>query len=237
MTLPLHRSPCRRAGGSAGPASSGSLRGRVDRRARPTTPARGRRRSPRRTSGSSALLGVEGGPRVVRAVRLRQRSDPVVRGVAERRRARGVQRGEAVAEPIVVVERRRACAPCARARGTRSDRPAPTRATHLRDPQRARLGQPAQAVGFGPIGVAGQALAGLDEEAIAARPARFVGVVDVAAGDPRERRLAAPEARGHDGEQRGVHDAASSRPRTSASRPRQPASQMSNTSSKPSAPP
>ena len=87
-------------------------------------------------------------------VRLRERSDPVVLGVAEPRRPGGVQRGEAVAEPIVVVERRR------RARHVlereERDRVAGRRLRHdLRDPQRPRLGQPAQAVGFGPVGIAG----------------------------------------------------------------------------------
>ena len=235
MTLPLHRSPCSRAGGSAGPASSGSLRGESigERGPRRRGVAAVDRAADQR---QHALLGVEGGPRVVRAVRLRERSDPVVPGVAEPRRPRGVQRGEAVAEPIVVVEGRR------RARhvleGEERDRVAGRRLRHdLGDPQRPRLRQPAQSVGFGAVGIAGETLARLDEDAIPARPARFVGVVDVAAGDPRQGRLAAPEARGHDREQRGVHDAAPSRSRTSASRPRQPASQMSNTSSKPSAPP
>ena len=127
------------------------------------------------------------------------------RGEAEARRAGAgaARRGRAPSRSSWSSARRRAT-PCARARGTRLAVVAADCCDDLRDPQRPP--PPPASAGLRlrvRVGVAGQALACvLMNRRSPARPARFVGVVDVAAGDARQGRLAAPEARGHDREQR-----------------------------------
>ena len=199
-TLPLQRSPCRRAGGSGGPASSSSRptsaleqRGRLGRAARRGRRAAGRaaragawRRT--RPSSRAGALGSVSGPST------RSRSPPnagapAACSAASPRPSASSRRG-----------RRRARARSTRARGSAARRarrrPRATAATG----SAPRLGEPAQARRPRRVNAPGAASAAvLTNTRRAVVELGGVGVVEVAAGDPRSERRRperAPSARG-----------------------------------------
>ena len=175
-TLPLQRSPCRRAGGSGGPASSGR---RSIRRARSR---------PRAAAGQRAAVGREraaaargGARRRTRASRRRwprelDRAEPqpaerrARRRRAERRRARRVDVREAAAELLLA---RRVEPPVV---DPLEREEAVAGREHLRHARaRRRLAEPAQAGGLGRVLAGRGAGARLDEHPRRRRRARPPG--------------------------------------------------------------
>ena len=226
-TLPLHRSPCRRAGGSGGPARSRDpLAHALDRphARRPTASRdRGRARAAaaagarRRTTASRAAA--RWAARAGRSAAARRPPKRVGAGRVHRRRARG------------------------RAPPRRPPRP---RSSHssasslVRDapstsgtPSAARLAEPAQPGRLGRVLAGRRVRARLHERAAAVLELGRVGVVDVAAADPPQRPHGAAGGTG-DGR---LEAHAFSAARSSSSSPRQAASTMSSTVSNPRSPP
>ena len=229
-TLPPHRSPCSRAGGSGGPASSG-------RRAATASTAR-RPAASRPACGSTreqAVLGVERGP----VVGLRAGQVDASRA-AGRRAARRAARRRSAGAPA-------ACS-AARSRPSRSSPAASSRPASIHASARRRGGASCTASTSGtaapaarqppqPRGLRGELPRGgvaarLDEHRFAALELHPPGVVDVAARDPPRGDHRAPEqAPGRLGDHNRPEARRSSR------RPRQAASTRSSTRSKPSGPP
>ena len=196
-TLPLQRSPCRRAGGSARTAEVGEARDEPVERAGP--------RGQRAAVGGQARERLEAARRVERGQSscgaLGSVSGPSTRSLvaAEARRAGRVQRREAATEQRVGSPR----APPRRstpARGTRAGgssarrarrRPASRRRRRASAGPRPRACRRRRRVG-----------GGLDEDAAVVLELGGVGVVEVAAGDPaqlagRERRAQRVTQRRH----------------------------------------
>ena len=248
-TFPPQRSPCSRAGGSGGPASSGrrsitaSIAASAAGRQRP---AIGRGAHERR----EPVLAVERRP--VRARSPRRSSTAPSRRPAERRaRRRGAERGRAggvhVREPAaeLLLARARRAAPrrSTRARGTRlpsaAERTCRRRrrvVAHREDLGHGEpvldLAEPAQAGRLGRVLAVRRSRARLHERARAVVELDHPGVVDVAAGDAAR---GGQRASDRPGGRLGNHSRPSAR--SVSSRPRQAASTRSSTRSKPSSPP
>ena len=217
-TLPLQRSPCSRAGGSGGPARS-AIRSHTA-----LDGARARGRQPRGLDQRpQPPLGVELRPVVERVVRQRQPADAERSGAAEALRARAVHDRQAAAE---------------RGRIARAALLEPLqheqlvgRSENLRHAHAAGLAEPVQRGRLGLV-LAGRCVrARLHERAAAVVELDAVGVVDVAAADPPQRRHRAT------GDARDLALEAHTRARSSSSSSRQAASTMSSTVSNPRSPP
>ena len=149
---------------------------------------------------------------------------------AEGGRARGVDRGEPAAE-IGLVSRAARLEPF---EGEQAWQPVDVEhAEDLRDPEATWLAEPAQGRGLGRELPRGGVRAGLDERSCAVFERGRVRVVDVSAAGPGQRCDAAAGGAGDRLLELHTRSAA----RSSSSSPRQAASTMSSTVSKPRSPP
>ncbi len=167
-------------------------------------------------------------------VRLRQPSDVVVVVEPELRSAEGMHRGQRSAELLVEIgaSLRWAHELEGQIRG-----PGVGDAEDLRNANGVRLFEPAKTHGFGAEHAVRRIRVGLDEDRAAIPQKNREGLVDVAAAERLRLADGDPEALLEGGLQDLTHGHSPWRSRMCSNRPRQAASQMSSTVSKPSPPP